>query len=352
LAFGNGSSLALASSRLVESRVSKGGLNLSPWLLIALVGLLTAVLIYIFYDSLALIIRKALKLSLPETVVAKKPAEEELIPKALVEACQNGDCVLWAGSGLGAQAGLLTWTVFVPELAYWAAEQGLAPTGIEDHTVADRVIAAFETREQPLHDYLRQRFRVSSEVSDAHRLAKEIDFQAVVTTSLDNLLDRAFPYSGGRVYTATTCEDLFRRLAHREFFLLKPFGDLDEPDTCRIGPAQCAQSIKDNPAVSEVMQELFRTRVFLFIGASLEGLERDLATLRLPPPEAKHYALVPTTDQGWEATAGRLRQRYAIEPLTYSPSTAQHPEIVKFLAALIELVRQRNYTPETYEAAR
>ena len=78
--------------------------------------------------------------------------------------------------------------------------------------------------------------------------------------------------------------------------------------------------------------ELFQTRVLLFIGASLEGLEQDLANLSLPAPAPgprKHYALVSMAGEGWEERAERLRLRYAIEPLTYSPSTARHPEVVK-----------------------
>jgi hypothetical protein len=253
-------------------------------------------------------------------------------------------------------------TVFLRELVEWAAENGLAPAGVtgpaltqlaegRSGAAADQMAAALETREQALHAYLRQRFRVVSELSPAHRLIKEIDFQALVTTSLDNLLDRTFPYSGGHVYTAGKCEDLVKMAARRDFFLLKPYGDLDEPDTIRIGPKQCAEVIASNAAVSNFMERLIETRVFLFIGASLEGIERDLAHLNLPAPtNRKHYALVPITGEGWKVAAERLRGRYAIEPLTYAPSTAQHPEVVEFLTKLNDLVRQKT-TTQSFEAA-
>ena len=81
----------------------------------------------------------------------------------------------------------------------------------------------------------------------------------------------------------------------------------------------------------------------------VEGLDRDLAMLNLPAPTPrKHYALVPITGEGWEVGAERLRQRYAIEPLTYSPSTAQHSEVVDFLTKLIGLIRQ-TAAPEYFE---
>lgn len=140
--------------------------------------------------------------------------------------------------------------------------------------------------------------------------------------------------------------------ARRDFFLLKPYGDLDEPDTIHLGPKQCAEVIANNAAVSDLMEKLMETRVFLFIGASLEGLEQDLANLSPPSPtNRKNYALVPTTGEGWQAAAARLRERYAIEPLTYSPSTAQHPEVVGFLAKLNELVREKTTTQRHFKAA-
>src|SRR5207248_370278 len=110
---------------------------------------------------------------------------------------------------LAAQAGLPTWTAFLHELINWAARGHLAPVEVtaaalseltdgKAGSAADRVAGAFENREQPLHAYLRQRFRVNLELPEAHRLIKEIDFPALISTNLDNLLERTFPQSGGR----------------------------------------------------------------------------------------------------------------------------------------------------------
>src|SRR5262249_37445612 len=159
---------------------------------------------------------------------------------------------------------------FLPELVDWAAENGLAPgvasTALaqisegQSGAAADRVAAAFEYREQALHAYLRQRFRVTSELSQAHRLITEIDFQGLVTTTLANLRDRTFPYSGGRVYTAGKCEGMVKTAARRDFFLLKPYGDLDEPETIRIGPKQCADIVASNLEFSDLIERLTETR--------------------------------------------------------------------------------------------
>jgi hypothetical protein len=353
LVFGNSRLLALASGRLLRNRVYKGISRPSPWIMIAMLALISPVVIYLLWGSLGFLLKKLVKPPSPEKH-EPKPEEEGPIPNALVEACQNGDCVLWAGSGLGAQAGLPTWSVFLRELLEWAAIGEPALAELSDGNTgaaADRIAEAFENRRPALQAYLRQRFRVATELPQAHRLIKQIDFPALISTNLDNLLDRTFPQSGGRVYTAAKCGDLRHAANHRDFVLLKPFGDLDEPDTIRLGPSQCAEAIHHNPAISEFVEELLQTRVFLFVGASLEGIERDLGTMTPPVPGTrKHYALVPATGEGWMATAERLRQHYGIEPLTYSPSTAQHPEVVQFLAKLIEIIHQRSSTQEYFVA--
>jgi hypothetical protein len=361
-AFGGGKEISLASGRMIQSREYLGMGLPRLWVLLALLGLYVPLLMYFFYGTFGYIFRKLTSVNIAEPEEGGKLANEGPIPDALVEACRNGDCVLWAGSGLGAQGGLPNWTQFLRETLDWAVSGNhltadAARAGLSELAegkaglAADRIASSIEDR-RSLHAYLSQRFRVYSDLPAAHQLLRELDFPALVTTSFDNLLDRAFPHSGGRIYTAETCSELLRAAARHEFLLLKPFGTLDEPETIRLGPAECGRVIGDNPAVSELMGELFRTRVFLFIGASLDGLERDLTALS-PPAEAgrKHFALVPTNAPGWEAAAERLTQRYAIATLPYTASTPLHPEVVDFLTKLRGLIHERSYSQESFEAA-
>ena len=104
LAFGNSHLLALASDRLLRNRVYKGVSKPPTWVLLSLLGLFTPVAIYFLWGSFGYLLKKALGLQ-PSEKHEPKPEEEEPIPSALVEACQNGDCVLWAGSGLARKPG-------------------------------------------------------------------------------------------------------------------------------------------------------------------------------------------------------------------------------------------------------
>src|SRR5260221_538269 len=126
IAFGNSGSLTFASGRMVRGSVYKGMSRPSPWLLIGFFGLLSPVMLYLSWDFIRQIIRKMFQRKPPQEEDTKLASEEGPIPAALIEACQNGDCVLWAGSGLGAQAGLPAWSAFLPELVEWAARNGVA----------------------------------------------------------------------------------------------------------------------------------------------------------------------------------------------------------------------------------
>jgi len=319
----------------------------SPILVLALLGLAASLVIYCALGMKLFSWKK--KRALLDPQEAKRKNDEGPIPNALVEACQNGDCILFAGSGLSAQAGLPAWQAFAAELAQWAGDSA----GGDADSVMDRVAAAFHKRQPDLYDYLRSRFRVTSEISQAHRLVKEIDFPAVVTTNLDNLLDRTFPYSGGRVYTAENCSGLAQVAARREFFLFKPFGDLGEPDTVCLGPAQCMQMMQCNLHVRELLSGLLHSNTFLFLGASVEALEWDLINLAVDPQTGRrHFILVPDAGDAWKAAAERVRERYGIEALTYVPSTPEHPELVEFLTNLITATRAQSCTEQYFEAGK
>ena len=365
LAFGTVRNISLYSHRMVQVRTYKGLGMPTPWLVLSILGLISPVAIPLFQSGYRAFRRWILKFRLAEPAT-KSPisGEDNSMPSLLVDACLNGDCVLYAGAGLSAQAGLPLWGECVRELVKWAATNNLAPADAIDAALvdlsrgqpgaaADRMAAALQGNEETLHNYLRLRLRLVSDLSAAHLLIKQIDFPALITTNLDNLLDRTFPYSGGRVYIAGDCETLLKAATRRDFFILKPFGDLDEPHTIRFGPAQCENVIQSNSYCSDFMEQLLQSRTFLFLGASLEGIERDLGYLPLQSNvDHKHYAFVPAAGEEQKATVERLSQRYGISLLTYTPSSSSHPEVVDFLTKLHTTMREKLSTAKHLVATR
>jgi hypothetical protein len=365
LAFGTSRIINLYSHRMVQIREYIGLGMPTPWLAVAFLGLLSPVAIPLFQGTFKKLWQWILKLRLPEpTTRSPISGEDNSIPSLLVDACLNGDCVLYAGAGLSAQGGLPVWNDCVRELVNWAAYNKLVPAGVIDAAqldlsrgqtgaAADLLATALEGLEHDLHSYLRHRFCVASELPAAHALIKQIDFPGLITTNLDNLLDRTFPYSGGRVYTAADCEVLLKAATRRDFFLLKPFGDLDEPHTIRLGPTQCERVIESNPACSDFIEQLLQRRTLLFLGSSLEGIERDLGYIPLQAKmDHKHYAFVSVVGEEWKAAAERLSERYGIQVLSYKAVLDSHSEVVDFLTKLHAAMREKSATAQSYAASR
>ena len=88
-------------------------------------------------------------------------------------------------------------------------------------------------------------------------------------------------------------------------------------------------------------------RTFLFLGASLEGIEQDLGYIPLQAKiERKHYAFVAVAGEEWKAAAERLSQRYGIQVLSYTPASDSHSEVVDFLTKLHTAMREKSATPK------
>ncbi len=275
-------------------------------------------------------------------------------PADLVEVCASGECVLYAGAGLSARSGLPVWKEFVHGLLDWAVENKFVDeseaasfhaeieTGDAD-PVADSVISRLKSPEQLslLNSYLRQVFLKTSSPSSFHFLLKRIRFSAVLTTNFDNLLERNYQVFPDQIYTPKDADKLLAALTKREYFLLKLYGTLEQPETVIVAPAQYESGIAGNKIFSRFMQTLFVSRTLLFIGASLEGIEAYLRGISLPKDVARvHYALVAVTGNAWRAKADLLERRYGIKVFPYTPGD-DHADLGKFLKRLASRVSEQ-----------
>ncbi len=276
-------------------------------------------------------------------------------PKDLIEACADGECVLYGGAGLSAPAGFPTWGGFVEGLLDWAtADEFIEKKTSESlrtalrqgdiDTAADGILMNLENNDldKTYFEYLEEIFlSPMAKLPQAHRLLKKIPFSAVLTTNLDNLLEQTYKNFGDSVYTPVDAEELQKSLHSRDFFLLKLYGTLEKPDTVLLSPTQYEDTVAGNLLFSEFMESLFFSRTLLFIGASLEGIEDYLGglTFRGYIPR-QHYALVAVSGGGWETKADLLQRRYGIRVLPYTYSET-HPEVPDFLEKLAKAVQKQ-----------
>jgi hypothetical protein len=162
-------------------------------------------------------------------------------------------------------------------------------------------------------------------------------FSCVVTTNVDNLLERAYAeFGGGQVPPAPTGFELDRHgtlLLHRAFFILKAHGDLARPESMVFTADDYRRVIHANPAFQAVMDGVLMTHAVVFVGYSLGDvnfrllLDAQLTRFRgrVPP----RFAVM----EGVGASECELLWRTAkIRVLPYP--AGKHAEVGAFLSAL------------------
>lgn len=288
---------------------------------------------------------------------APEPSPHPPLPDDLVNACKAGECVLYAASGLSAQAGLQTYLPLVSELLSWTLENGFIDPGFaqslrealdqnQTDLVADSLVSILGgDRREMLADYLRNSFLHRPEsLPKAHVLLREIGFGAALTTNFDDLLEWTYGQTE-RPYTPLDSEPLLAALTKREFFLLKLYGTLELPETVLLAPAQYQEIVAGNLGFSRFMESLFHSRTLLFLGASLDGILAYLQGLKFGQVSSRpHYALIDVTGSAWRAKADLLRRRYGIEVLPYTASPG-FPEFTAFIERLHEATHPQDEEP-------
>ena len=115
-----------------------------------------------------------------QTILREAPASSTPeVPADLIQSCLNGECVLFAGAGLSARAGVVTWYRFLQNLLAFAQSHRVLDTSYassmsaalqegERDAVADGLAQAFGDRRNLLHDFLRELFPAGTALATAH----------------------------------------------------------------------------------------------------------------------------------------------------------------------------------------
>ena len=273
------------------------------------------------------------------------------VPADLIQSCLNGECVLFAGAGLSARAGVATWYRFLQDLlafaqrhqvldAEYASSMGAALQEGERDAIADGLAQAFGAQRNLLHDFLRESFPVGTALAAAHEYLGRVPFSAVVTTNYDSLLEQAFPaYSKSGLYTPKDAEALLNALSQKRTFVLKLYGIINRPDTLLFAPIEYREAVSSNVSFSKFMEGFFFSKNFFFTGLSLEGIQDFLSgfVFRGTSPR-KHFALVAVSGTAWKAKAEFLQRRYNVQVIPF-PVSESFAEVDDFVQALAHAAR-------------
>jgi WD40 repeat protein len=235
------------------------------------------------------------------------------LPPELLEGLSKGECVLFAGAGLSARAGLPTRKALLTELLKTAASTvgpelvSSLTEALEDGAldlVSEGLASALAGNPQIIQQFLTSVYGTSTGLSDAHRLMSNLPFNEILTTNYDRLLETTFPpVAKSGLYTPADADLLLDAKAQKRAFLLKLYGTPERPETLMLSSLQYAEGLNSNIPFANFIQGLFFSRTFLFIGLSPEEIQGFLQGFTFhESSQRRHFAFL--TESG--ASRARL----------------------------------------------
>jgi hypothetical protein len=276
------------------------------------------------------------------------------LPGLLVRYIQQKRCVVFAGAGLSAGAGLPTWKGLlikgIEELIGSLPEGELHQEELRRLVDYGKLLEVADFCKEKLgsayHQFLTEQVRGDqAQLPATHKVLMQLPFSAWVTTNYDKLLERAYSdVKGGfpKTLTHKDTEALGRLLFDDGPFILKAHGDIDRPETVVLTSRDYSDIIHANPAFNEIFSGLMLTKALFFVGYSLSDpdfrllLERQLSHFKGFVPE--RYALM--TGVG-PVERDVLWRTARIQVISYENASGKHAEVLQFLEALKSAVHPK-----------
>jgi hypothetical protein len=265
------------------------------------------------------------------------------LPESLIENMKAGRCVLFAGAGLSAWAGLPNWPTLLKSLLTKVVQEDPGTNeGAELETMLNsgKLLEVAEYCKERLGPRLYTEViteKLSShnlDIPAPHRIICELPFSAIVTTNYDKVIEQSY-IRLGRAWpkspTHKDTEDLSKLLFENRFFILKAHGDIDRVDSLILTTSDYREMIHGNPAFSAMFSALLLTKAILFVGYSVSDpdfrmmLDRQLSIFRGSVPE--RYALMSNVGPIQKDVLWRTAR---IKVLPYE----DHNDIIGILASL------------------
>lgn len=236
----------------------------------------------------------------------------------LAKEINGGSGMLFVGSGTSAASGLPAWHGLLGELINLlegTPAARLNPTIIPEarELLNDRskwlVLAQLLRSEltDEFYKFINERFTDRHIAPNpVHEAIWSIGWRAIVTTNYDELIEKSYAqHTGGKdliskftYETPGTAASSFRR---RIPFVLKAHGDAQVPDTVILTERDYRELIHVQRGFQTLLQTLFCTNSFLFIGASVSDPDLRLLLGYLHTAfhgdTPMHYALIPDNER-------------------------------------------------------
>jgi energy-coupling factor transporter ATP-binding protein EcfA2 len=264
--------------------------------------------------------------------------ESPAVPRELAEICSSGNCLLFAGPGLGAQSRLptryeaLTYLIRNSDLDDVMREQLLEALDGGQLGFVTEILSGRVPRET-LTTALQFLYSPdNAEISDAHRLLARMPFAGALTTGWDGLIEKMFEREKPLMLTGES--DMSTMTQDDRFYIARLYGDLFDRESFIFTSEEYQRTLYVRPLFARFVASQVLNRPIFFVGMSLGGIEEFFDAFRFPirAEGVKNYALVPSTRLR-EVQQERFRTKYGVELIFY-PVTRGHAELPEFIRKL------------------
>jgi photosystem II stability/assembly factor-like uncharacterized protein/energy-coupling factor transporter ATP-binding protein EcfA2 len=263
------------------------------------------------------------------------------IPTGLLNAVNRGECTLFWGGGLSAQAGYPTWREALAGMIEDAEADEPFKAGLRALLSAGRfslVVDSLATRlsRAQIIGQLSKRWGAPRPITPTINAISRLPFTNAVTSVWDPLIEQAFARRDPVVVMGVSSESLERLLTREAFCIVRLWGALSRPDSVLFTNNEYRTAVAGNQTFAKYLASLTLSQSHLFVGASLETIEEYLSSTPRDTSTHKHYALVPESE-GIELAREVFRER-GVELLVFRP-TPGWPELPAFLTKLEQAIR-------------
>jgi hypothetical protein len=282
---------------------------------------------------------------------------ELIIPDDLVAHVAHRNSIVFVGAGLSAALGLPTWPQLVPAMIEWCEKHAIDLPNKADieqlyKVKSDPVMAANALRRDMGEDNYRQFFAdvflcPDLKPTEVHQALALLPFRGTATSNYDPALENAYrdahPAEQFSVFTYKDHQELGTALNTKRYFVFKPHGTAERPETIVLDTSDYGRLIHNSPGYRTFLHAMFLNNTVLFIGFSMTdpdllNLLQELKVI-FEGNVPTHYALMDVTGTT-QTEQELLEENYGVKVMPYIPSTPDHPEVKEFLDRLQKKVTQ------------
>ncbi|MRS25598.1 SIR2 family protein [Bacillus sp. RIT694] len=170
-------------------------------------------------------------------------------------------------------------------------------------------------------NYLQQIYsRPNYQASVVHENIKEIDSKIVISTNFDKIYENICNDHGYTIANYTESKKIVSNIKSTNNLIIKAHGTIDDTDLMVFTQQEYYKAKQKHPEFYEILNALFHTHTFVFLGYSLKDPDINLileSVSKTSPTSSPHYVIV---KEGVEQEIkNHWRNCYNISTLEYGP---------------------------------